>query len=174
MNKWKTEVIFVHQNLISNWLTYLVHAKSNGELISFWFSDRSVQSLVSENRSANDWVQTKTRLHFLADLWSQSEFRTQQKSQRKTDTASEMTRCQRWESFQSVRVLLQGVHQVSKEREMTSPADKSKTKSPKSPGLLSRLNCASGKTGKSQSSVPLTMAPATPQDMSQSYAEDPG
>lgn len=50
------------------------------------------------------------------------------------------------------------------------------TKSPKSPGLLSRLNCASGKsgkTGKSQSSVPLTMAPATPQDMSQSYAEDP-
>ena len=47
MNKRKTEVIFVHQNLISNWLTYLVHAKSTGELISFGFSDRSVRSLVS-------------------------------------------------------------------------------------------------------------------------------
>ena len=59
---------------------------------------------------------------------------------------------------------------------MSSPAaaDRSKTKSPKSPGLLSKLNCASGKSGKSQSSVPLTMAPATPPDLSQSYAEDPG
>jgi len=35
-------VIFVHQNLISNRLTYLVHAKSTGELISFGFSDCSV------------------------------------------------------------------------------------------------------------------------------------
>jgi len=59
-----------------------------------------------------------------------------------------------------------------KTREMTSPAaDRSKAKSP---GLLSRLNCASGKAGKSQSTVPLTMAPSTPPDMSQSYAEDPG
>jgi len=49
----KNEVIFVHQNLISNWLTYLVHAKSIGELISFVFSDRSVRSLVSAKRSAN-------------------------------------------------------------------------------------------------------------------------
>jgi len=59
---------------------------------------------------------------------------------------------------------------------MTSPASKSKTKSPKSPGagLLSKLNCASGKSGKSPSTVPLTMAPATPPDLSQSYAEDPG
>jgi len=40
-------VIFTHQNLISNWLTYLVHAKSTGELISFGFSDRSVRCLVS-------------------------------------------------------------------------------------------------------------------------------
>ena len=42
-------MIFVHQNLISNRLTYLVHAnaKSTGELISFGFSDRSVRSLVS-------------------------------------------------------------------------------------------------------------------------------
>jgi len=40
-------VIFAHQNLISNRLTYSVPAKSTGELISFEFSDRSVQSLVS-------------------------------------------------------------------------------------------------------------------------------
>ena len=60
------------------------------------------------------------------------------------------------------------------EGRMTSPANKSKTKSPKSPGLLSRLNCASGKSGKTESTVPLTMAPATPPDLSRSYAEDPG
>ena len=59
MNKRKSEVIFVHQNLISNWLTYLVHAESTGELISFGFSDRSVRSLVSAKRSANRWDQTK-------------------------------------------------------------------------------------------------------------------
>jgi len=35
-------------------LTYLVHAKSTGELISFGFSDRSVRSLVSAIR----WVQS--------------------------------------------------------------------------------------------------------------------
>jgi len=45
-------VIFVHQNLIFNRLTYLVHAKSTGELISFGFSDHSVWSLVSANRFA--------------------------------------------------------------------------------------------------------------------------
>jgi len=40
--------------------TYLVHAKSAGELISFECSDRrSVWSLVSAKRSANRWVQTK-------------------------------------------------------------------------------------------------------------------
>jgi len=50
---------FAHRNLISNWLTYLVHAKSTSELISFGFSDRSVRSLVSAKRSANRWVQTK-------------------------------------------------------------------------------------------------------------------
>jgi len=48
-----------HQNLISNRLTYLVHAKSIGELIRFGFSDRSVRSLVSVKRSANHWVQTE-------------------------------------------------------------------------------------------------------------------
>jgi len=40
-------VIFVNQNLISNRLTYLAHAKSSGELISFGFSDRSVRISVS-------------------------------------------------------------------------------------------------------------------------------
>ena len=46
INQRKSEVIFAHQNLISNPLTYFVHAKSTGELISFVFSDRSVRSLV--------------------------------------------------------------------------------------------------------------------------------
>ena len=36
-----------------------MHAKSTGEIISFEFSDRSVQSLVSAKRSANRSVQTK-------------------------------------------------------------------------------------------------------------------
>ena len=93
VNKWKSGVIFIHQNWICNWWTSLVHSKSTGELISFGFSDRSVQSLVSAKCSVNCWVQTKKRLHFLADLWSQSEFRTQRKSQQKTDPNSEMTRC---------------------------------------------------------------------------------
>jgi len=53
MNKQKNEVIFVRQNLTSNRLTDLVHAKSTGELISFGFSDRSVRSLVSDKCSAN-------------------------------------------------------------------------------------------------------------------------
>ena len=57
MNKRKTDVIFVHQNLIanrfSNCLTYLAHVKSTSELISFGFSDRSVRSLVSAKRSAS-------------------------------------------------------------------------------------------------------------------------
>jgi len=50
MNKRKSEVIFVDQNLISNRLTYLAHAQSAGELISFEFTDRSVRSLVSAKR----------------------------------------------------------------------------------------------------------------------------
>ena len=33
----------------------------------------------------------KKRLHFLADLWSQSEFRTQRNAERKTNIKSEMT-----------------------------------------------------------------------------------
>jgi len=86
-------VIFTHQNLVSNWLTYLVHAKSTGELISVIFSDRSVRSLVSAKRSANRWDQTKKRLYFLADLSSQSKFKTQRNAERKTDPKSEMTHC---------------------------------------------------------------------------------
>jgi len=42
----KKLVIFAHQNLISNQLTYFVSAKSTNELISFEFSNRSVQSLI--------------------------------------------------------------------------------------------------------------------------------
>ena len=49
----KNEVIFVRQKLICNRLTYLVHATSIGELISFGFGDCSVRSLVSAKRSAN-------------------------------------------------------------------------------------------------------------------------
>jgi len=71
-----------------------VHAKSTSELISFELSDRSVRTSVSAKRSANCRVQRKKRLHFLADLRSQSEFRTERKSQRKTDPkSSEMTHC---------------------------------------------------------------------------------
>ena len=33
----------------------------------------------------------KKRLYFLADLWSQSEFRTQRNAERKTNIKSEMT-----------------------------------------------------------------------------------
>jgi len=53
MNKRKSEVIFVHLNLISYRLRYLVLAESTGELVSFEFSDRLVRSLVSAKRSAN-------------------------------------------------------------------------------------------------------------------------
>ena len=83
-------MVFGHQNLISNWLTYLVHAKSTDELISFGFSDRSVRSLVSAKCSANRWVQMKNDFTFWL-LWSQSTFRTQQKSQRKINPKSKMT-----------------------------------------------------------------------------------
>jgi len=55
----KSEEIFVHQNWISKWLTYLEHATSTGELISFGFSDRSVRSSVWAKHSANRWDQTK-------------------------------------------------------------------------------------------------------------------
>jgi len=90
--KW---MIFTHQNLISNWLTYLVHAKSTGDfLISFGFSNRLDRSLVSAKRSANRSDQKKKkRLHFLAYLWSQSEFMTQRNAERKTNPKSEMTKC---------------------------------------------------------------------------------
>ena len=74
-----------------------MHATSAGELISFGFSDRSVRSLVSAKhsvkRSVNSLSPNEKQLHFLADLWSQSEFRTKRKSQRKTDPKSEKTNC---------------------------------------------------------------------------------
>ena len=60
-------MIFAHQNLISNWLIYLSCAriaKSTGELIGFVFSDCSVRSLDSANRSALRWVQTKNDFTF--------------------------------------------------------------------------------------------------------------
>jgi len=54
-------VIFAHQNLISNWLTY---AKTAGELISFGFSNRSIDQsevwydlnaqLIAESKRKND------------------------------------------------------------------------------------------------------------------------
>jgi len=88
MNWQKSEVIFVYQNLISNRLTYFVHSKSTDELISFGFSDRLVWSLVLAKRAENRRVQAKKRLCFLADLWSQSEFRTQ--PQWNTDPRSEI------------------------------------------------------------------------------------
>jgi len=52
-------VIFAHQNLIAKRLTYLVHAKSTGELIIFGFSDRSVRNSVSakhETKRKNDFT----------------------------------------------------------------------------------------------------------------------
>jgi len=49
-------VIFVHQNLIFNRLTYLVHAKSTGELISFGFSDRSVRIELLRPNEKNDFT----------------------------------------------------------------------------------------------------------------------
>jgi len=84
LNQRKSEVIIVHQNLISNWLTCFVYVKSTGELLSFGFIDRSVLSLVSANCSA------KTTSLFGWSL-AQFEFRTLRKSQRKTSRPSEMT-----------------------------------------------------------------------------------
>jgi len=47
---------------------------------------QTLSETLSESLSPNE-----KRLHFLADLWSQSEFKTQGKSQQKTDPKSEMT-----------------------------------------------------------------------------------
>ena len=70
-----------------DWLSY---AKSTGELISL--DSAIAQSEVWSQRIAERFVESKQkRLHFLTDLWSQSEFRTQQKSRRKTNPKSEMT-----------------------------------------------------------------------------------
>jgi len=61
MNQQKIEVIFVHQNLISNRLTY---AKSTGELIGFGFSDPSVRS----QRNAQLIAETKRKTTSLFGL----------------------------------------------------------------------------------------------------------
>jgi len=83
-------VIFAHQNLIYNRLTY---AKSAGKLISFGSSERSVQSsqrnaqLIAESKRKNDftfWLIFGLSLNF---------FRTQRNVQRKTDLRSKMTQC---------------------------------------------------------------------------------
>jgi len=66
MNWRKSEVIFVHQNLISYRLTYPVHAKSTGELISFGFSDRLVRSLVSAISLSDSLSPNEKRLNLLA------------------------------------------------------------------------------------------------------------
>jgi len=59
MNKRKSEVIFVHLNLISYRLRYLVLAESTGELVSFEFSDRlgpkfGLSETLSESLSSNE------------------------------------------------------------------------------------------------------------------------
>jgi len=65
MNKRKNEVIFVHQNLIYNRLTYLVHAKSTGELISFGFSNLAIaQSEVQSQLNAQRIAETKRKNDF--------------------------------------------------------------------------------------------------------------
>ena len=85
-------MIFAHQNLISNRLTYLVHAKSTDELIYIWIQRSLSPNFVLSKTLSKSLSPNEKRLHFLADLWSQSEFRTQRKSQRKTNPKSEMTR----------------------------------------------------------------------------------
>ena len=74
-------MIFADQNFISNRLSY---AKSTGELIIFGFSDRLVRRLISANF-------VKKRLHFPAHFRSQSQFRTQRKSRRKTNLELQLT-----------------------------------------------------------------------------------
>ena len=75
---------------------YIVFAKSVCphviclSCIRVWSPKFGLSETLSESLSPNE-----KRLHFLADLWSQSEFRTQRKSQRKTTAIGEMTRCLR-------------------------------------------------------------------------------
>jgi len=57
----KVKWFVARQNLICNWLTYLVHAKSTGELMA-------LDSATAQSDS-DVWSQRR-RLRFLADLWS--------------------------------------------------------------------------------------------------------
>jgi len=52
-----------------------------------------VQSEVSAKRLAKRWVQTNKKTSLSVELWSQSEFRTRRKSQRKTNPTIKMTHC---------------------------------------------------------------------------------
>ena len=88
-------MIFAHRNLISNRLTYLVPAKSTGELISFGFSDRSVRSLVSaialsESLSPNEKNIDDFTLWLIFGLSPNLGLR-EKKSQRTTDPKSEVS-----------------------------------------------------------------------------------
>jgi len=68
-------VIFAQQNLISNVLTYLVHAKSTSECRLTQDSATAQcilwsQLVQSKFRLSNDLIPNKKWLHFLADLRS--------------------------------------------------------------------------------------------------------
>jgi len=89
-------MVMMMMMMMVNWLTY---AKSTGELISLDSAIAQSEVWFQRNAEVNRSVQTKKkRLHFLADLWSQSEFRTQRKAQRKTDPKSETTYCVMFQS----------------------------------------------------------------------------
>ena len=54
-------MIFIHQNLISNWLTYHVHAKSTGELT---LDSAIAQSEVWSQRNAERIAESKRKKDF--------------------------------------------------------------------------------------------------------------
>jgi len=68
-----------------------VHAKSTGELISFGFSDHSVQNLDSANRSANRRVQTKNDFNFQLIFGLSPNLGLSEMSHQKNNPKSEMT-----------------------------------------------------------------------------------
>jgi len=63
-------------------LTNVTDGRTNGQMDT---ACRHILRLCIASRGKNDY--------FLADLWSQSEFRTQRNAERKTDPKSEMTQC---------------------------------------------------------------------------------
>ena len=71
-----------------------MHAKLTGEFRLTLDSAIAHYKLWCYLIESESWLNpNETFLHFMADLWSQSEFRTQRKSQQKTDPKSEMPRC---------------------------------------------------------------------------------